>query len=156
MSLIEDILSASGKRLAERQRKEPLCEVQRRAADAPKAATSFREALEASAFSIIAEIKGASPSSGAMDRTNVQTALETYDATDSVSAISMRGRKPFLHEVMIPSGSLGLTEDHVAVPVFVRSIDVKKRISEPVIGVVDQGIMAQIGVGLFAVLGGLP
>jgi indole-3-glycerol phosphate synthase len=89
MSLIDDILSASGKRLAERKRKVPLGEVQKRAADAPRADITFRAALEASPFSLIAEVKAASPSSGAMDPKNVRAALETYDATPSVSAISI-------------------------------------------------------------------
>jgi indole-3-glycerol phosphate synthase len=89
MSLIKDILSESGKRLAERQRKVPLSELQRRAADAPRAIAGFRDALEASDFSIIAEIKAASPSSGAMDPANVRAALEIYGETDSVSAISI-------------------------------------------------------------------
>jgi indole-3-glycerol phosphate synthase len=89
MSLIEDILSASGKRLIERQRKTSLSEVQKRASDAPRSGIGFREALEASPFSIIAEVKAASPSSGAMDRANVRAALEPYDATASVSAVSI-------------------------------------------------------------------
>ena len=89
MSLIDDILSDSGKRLAERKRKTPLGEVQKRADDAPRADISFRHALEASPFSIIAEVKAASPSSGAMDPKNVRAALETYDATPSVSAVSI-------------------------------------------------------------------
>lgn len=89
MSLIEDILLASGKRLAERQRAVPMGELQARAADAPRASVGFREALEGSPFSIVAEVKATSPSSGAMDPTNVRAALETYDATASVSAISI-------------------------------------------------------------------
>ena len=89
MSLIEDILSASGKRLAQRQREVPLDELRRRAAEAPRASVGFREALEASPFSIIAEVKAASPSSGAMDPANVRAALDTYDETPSVSAVSI-------------------------------------------------------------------
>jgi indole-3-glycerol phosphate synthase len=67
----------------------PLSEVQKRAVDAPRAAVGFREALEASPFSIIAEIKAASPSSGAMDPANVRAALEAYETTPSVSAVSI-------------------------------------------------------------------
>jgi indole-3-glycerol phosphate synthase len=89
MSLIDDILSASGKRLAERKQKVPLAELQKRAADAPRASIGLRDALEASTFSIIAEVKAASPSSGTMDPKNVGSALETYDATPSVSAVSI-------------------------------------------------------------------
>jgi indole-3-glycerol phosphate synthase len=89
MSLIEDILSASAKRLAERQREVPLGEMKRRAGDAPRASIGFHEILEASPFSIIAEVKAKSPSSGAMDQANVRAALDTYDATTSVSAVSI-------------------------------------------------------------------
>jgi indole-3-glycerol phosphate synthase len=89
MSLIDDILSDSGKRLADRKRKVPLGEVQKRAAGAPRADFTFRHALEAAPFSIIAEVKAASPSSGPMDSKNVRVALETYDATPSVSAVSI-------------------------------------------------------------------
>jgi len=89
MSLIDDILLASGKRLAERKQRFPLAEVQKRAADAQRASVGLLDAVGASAFSIIAEVKAKSPSSGAMDQKNVGSALETYDATSSVSAVSI-------------------------------------------------------------------
>jgi indole-3-glycerol phosphate synthase len=89
MSLIDDILAASGKRLAERKRAVPLGEMQKRAADAPRAIVSFRAALETAPFCMIAEVKAASPSSGAMDPANVESALAIYDATPSITAISI-------------------------------------------------------------------
>ena len=63
--------------------------MQKRAADAPRASVGFRAALEAVPFCMIAEVKAASPSSGAMDPANVESALEIYDATSSVAAISI-------------------------------------------------------------------
>jgi indole-3-glycerol phosphate synthase len=89
MSIIHDIVRASRKRLDERKRLVALDEVRSRARDAPRAALGFREALEAKPFSLIAEIKPRSPSGGAMDASNVEEALAVYDATPSVSAISI-------------------------------------------------------------------
>lgn len=88
-SLIDGILADSRKRLEQRMRDLPLEEVQRQAADAPRADVGFREALESRAFSIIAEIKAKSPSGGAMDPANVDAALEIYAETDSISAVSI-------------------------------------------------------------------
>jgi|HubBroStandDraft_3_1064219.scaffolds.fasta_scaffold154738_1 indole-3-glycerol phosphate synthase len=88
-SLIDGILADSRKRLDERMREVPLDEVQRRAADAPRADVSFREALESKPFSIIAEVKAKSPSGGAMDPANIDAALEIYAETESVSAVSI-------------------------------------------------------------------
>jgi indole-3-glycerol phosphate synthase len=89
MSLIDHILEASDKRLKERMARVPLAELQRRAAHAARAQVGFRDALDSQSFSIIAEVKAASPSGGAMDEGNVEGALGVYDATPSVSAISI-------------------------------------------------------------------
>ncbi len=89
MSLIQDILKASARRLAERRAKLPEAELRARAAVAPRASMTFREALQAQKFSIIAEHKRRSPSGGAMDAANVSNALAVYRDTPSISAISV-------------------------------------------------------------------
>jgi indole-3-glycerol phosphate synthase len=89
MSLLDDILAASGKRLAERKRQVPIDDLRRRAADAPRGRTGFREALESTSFSLVAEVKARSPSGGAMDPANVEAALAVYDAAPAVSAVSI-------------------------------------------------------------------
>lgn len=67
----------------------------------------------------------------------------------------LRGRAVRSYEVLIPKGTLGLSEDHAAVPAQIRSIDVAKRVTK-LVGSLDTNIMTQIGFGLFAALGGLP
>jgi len=52
-----------------------------------------------------------------------------------------------MYEVLLPNGSYGLTEDHVAVPPQVRSVDVKKRIIGDVIATLESSVMAQLGLG---------
>jgi indole-3-glycerol phosphate synthase len=89
MSLIDDIVAASRARLDERKRGRPLDEFRARALDAPRSRITFREALEAKPFSLIAEIKSKSPSAGEMDKANVAAALRVYDETPSVSAVSI-------------------------------------------------------------------
>jgi indole-3-glycerol phosphate synthase len=89
MSLIDDIVRASRKRLDERKSRTPLDEVRKKAGDAPRAGAGFRASLEARPFSLIAEVKPRSPSGGAMDPSNVEDALAVYDATSSVAAISI-------------------------------------------------------------------
>src|SRR5258708_9398909 len=89
MSLIDDILAASSRRLAARQRAVPLPEIMRIAADAPRARVGLREVLAAAPFSLIAEEEAKSPSSGAIDPANVAAAVAVYDATPSVAAISV-------------------------------------------------------------------
>src|SRR5579872_167604 len=89
MSLNDDILKASGRRLAERQRSLPIDELKRRAGDAPRARMCFRAALESAPFSLIAEVKAKSPSSGPMDPSNVSAALSVYNEAASVSAVSI-------------------------------------------------------------------
>ncbi len=89
MSLIDVILADSRRRLDDRQRRVSLDEVKRQAGDAPRARVTFANALESIPFSIIAEVKARSPSGGAMAPANVEGALEIYDATQSVSAVSI-------------------------------------------------------------------
>ncbi len=89
MSLIDTILQASRQRLEARKVSLPLVQLKERALIAPRASTSFRAALHAHAFSVIAEIKRRSPSAGEMDPKNVENALKAYDSNSAVSAISI-------------------------------------------------------------------
>src|SRR5271170_6713601 len=89
MALIDDILKASRQRLDERKRREPLAALQARAMSAPRGEVTFKQALEGRPFSMIAEIKHRSPSSGDMDPANLEAALPIYDGTSGVSAISI-------------------------------------------------------------------
>ncbi len=89
MSLIDDILRASARRLEARKAARPLAQVKDAARTAPRAALSFGAALQARTFSVIAEIKKRSPSAGDMDSANVETALSTYNAHAAVAAISI-------------------------------------------------------------------
>jgi mRNA-degrading endonuclease toxin of MazEF toxin-antitoxin module len=71
----------------------------------------------------------------------------------------LRGRAKYTHETLIPKGQLGsitLPEDYVAVPVQIRSVDVKRRVAGGPLATVDRSCLSQIEMGLFAVLGGLP
>jgi indole-3-glycerol phosphate synthase len=89
MSLIDDIVRASRKRLDVRKARTPIDELRKKAGDAPRARAGFRASLEARPFSLIAEVKPRSPSGGAMDPSNVEDAVAVYDATPSVAAISI-------------------------------------------------------------------
>jgi indole-3-glycerol phosphate synthase len=89
MSVIAEILKASGMRLKERMKMRPLAEVKAAAADAPRASASFREELTRTPFSIVAEIKRRSPSTGPMDPSNVNRALDVYGGCPAVAAISI-------------------------------------------------------------------
>jgi mRNA-degrading endonuclease toxin of MazEF toxin-antitoxin module len=103
---------------------------------------------------------GREPGSNDRPLVAVIVSSNTVNAGDRIAVVvpvrPLRGRKPYVYESFVPKGTCGLIEDHVAVPPQVRSIDVKKRILTPALGTLDPNIMAQIGVGLFAVLGGLP
>jgi indole-3-glycerol phosphate synthase len=68
---------------------QPLAEVKAAAADAARATTSFRQELERSRFSLIAELKRRSPSTGPMSLANVDRALDVYRACPQVAAISI-------------------------------------------------------------------
>jgi len=88
-SLIDSIVKQVEKRLQERKRLLPMEDLRARAADAKRGSLGFREALEAKPFSLVAEIKRKSPSSGEMDPANVAEALSIYDSKASISAISI-------------------------------------------------------------------
>src|SRR5580692_8923626 len=88
-SLIESIVKQVEKRVQERKRLLPIEDLRASALDAKRAAVGFREALEAKPFSLVAEIKRKSPSSGEMAPANVAEALSIYDSTASISAISI-------------------------------------------------------------------
>jgi len=66
----------------------------------------------------------------------------------------LKGKQPFPHEVFICSGEGGLTEDSVAQPVQIRTVDRNKRVAA-VLGQLQSTTMAQIDASLFAVLGGI-
>jgi len=89
MSLIDAILVDTKARLAERKRKRPVAELRSMIPDAAKAASTFVDAIRSKTFSIVAEIKRRSPSGGRMDEANILEALGVYDATASVSAVSI-------------------------------------------------------------------
>ncbi len=89
MSVILEILKASDARLRERMSRLPLSEVRAAAADAPRASASLRDELLRSRFSLIAEIKRRSPSTGPMDPSNVDSALGVYKDCPEVAAISI-------------------------------------------------------------------
>jgi indole-3-glycerol phosphate synthase len=89
MSLIEVITTATRSRLAERQHKVTVADLRARIADAPRAKTTFRDAITRPPLTLIAEIKSRSPSSGSMDETNVSNALQAYDGAVAVAAISI-------------------------------------------------------------------
>ena len=88
-SLIDSIVKRVERRLQDCKRALPLEELRTLAAGAKRAPVGFRKALEAKRFSLVAEIKKKSPSSGEMDPTNVAQALSVYDSKASISAISI-------------------------------------------------------------------
>ena len=88
-SLIDSIVEQVEKRIQERKRLLPIEDLRSRAVGAKRARVRFREALQAKPFSLVAEIKRKSPSSGEMDPVNVAEALAVYDSTSSISAISI-------------------------------------------------------------------
>jgi indole-3-glycerol phosphate synthase len=88
-SLIDSIVKQVEKRVQERKHLLPMEELRARAADAKRASVGFRDALASKPFSLVAEIKRKSPSSGEMDPANVADALSIYDSKASISAISI-------------------------------------------------------------------
>lgn len=67
---------------------------------------------------------------------------------------SLKGRKPYPHEVFIAPPEGGLTEESVAQPVQIRTVDRYKRVDE-ISGQLAPMAMVQISASLFAVLGGI-
>jgi indole-3-glycerol phosphate synthase len=88
-SLIDSIVKRVLSRIEEHKHELPIEELRARAGDAKRASVSFRAALAAKPFSLVAEIKKKSPSSGEMDPANVAEALSVYDSKASISAISV-------------------------------------------------------------------
>jgi indole-3-glycerol phosphate synthase len=88
-SLIDSIVKQVEKRVQERKHLLPMEELRARAADAKRASVGFRDSLASKPFSLVAEIKRKSPSSGEMDPANVADALSVYDSKGSISAISI-------------------------------------------------------------------
>jgi indole-3-glycerol phosphate synthase len=88
-SLIDNILVDVRARLAVRQQRRSMADLRVMADGCPRASTSFSAAVRSRPFSIIAEIKRKSPSSGPMDLSNVKHALDVYEEASSVSAISI-------------------------------------------------------------------
>ncbi len=88
-SLIDSIVKQVEKRVQEHKRLLPIDELRARAASAKRASVGFRQALQAKPFSLVAEIKKKSPSSGEMDPANVAEALPVYCSKASISAISI-------------------------------------------------------------------
>jgi indole-3-glycerol phosphate synthase len=93
MSLLSDILQRTRADLVERRSRLPLSELRRRAEDMapPK---SLKNALS-KGFSIIGEIKRRSPSAGEMNSRNVADALEVYNDSLIITAISVLTDEPF-------------------------------------------------------------
>jgi len=67
----------------------------------------------------------------------------------------LKDKKPFKHEVFIRKGEGDLTEDSVAQPVQIRTLDRDRRVVR-VLGQLSPATMSQLGGSLFGVLGGLP
>jgi indole-3-glycerol phosphate synthase len=86
-TILDEILVAVRKELAEAQHLRPLSELRHRLADAPPV-RSLATALRAG-FGLIAEIKERSPSQGEMRKHNVSAAPAAYEASQIVHAISV-------------------------------------------------------------------
>lgn len=97
MSLIDEILRASKTKLDERKARVPLAKLREKLDLAPRARSTFREALQSQPFSMIAEVKRRSPSAGQMDPQNVDQALSVYDTTSTVAAISILTDEDHFH-----------------------------------------------------------
>jgi len=93
MSLLNDILQRTRSDLVERRSHLPLSELQRRAKDMPPP-KSLKGALS-KGFSIIGEIKRRSPSAGEMNSRNVADALDVYNDSPIITAISVLTDEPF-------------------------------------------------------------
>lgn len=93
MTLLTEILERTRRDLEERRFRVPLSELERKAAAAPP----VRPFLNAfgKGFRIIGEIKASSPSGGKMDPRNVEKALEVYNASPAIAAISVLTNNPY-------------------------------------------------------------
>lgn len=93
MSLLSDILRRTKADLVERRSRLPLSELRRRAEDMPPP-KSLKDALS-KGFSIIGEIKRRSPSAGEMNSRNIADALDVYNDSPIITAISVLTDEPF-------------------------------------------------------------
>jgi len=91
---LEDILAAARSESEARMRKEPLAKV-RRKAEGKGPGLGFARALRARPFSVIAEIKRASPSMGEINPAAVEQAHRVYHQHPLVSAISVLTQQRF-------------------------------------------------------------
>lgn len=90
-TILEKILADKRREIAARRKKFPLRELRDLAASYQP--QSFKGALKD--FGIIAEIKAKSPSMGNMDPVNVRKAIEVYDSSPAVRALSVLTDKPY-------------------------------------------------------------
>jgi indole-3-glycerol phosphate synthase len=86
--LFNTIITATQARVEERIARVSRADIVRASSDAPQV-RSFEGALRATSFSVIAEHKRRSPSSGDMNPVNVEAAYATYGRTSWISAISV-------------------------------------------------------------------
>ncbi|OGR87777.1 MAG: hypothetical protein A3A86_05290 [Elusimicrobia bacterium RIFCSPLOWO2_01_FULL_60_11] len=91
MTLLDEILERTRSDLEERRSRVPLAELER------MAAPPVRPFLKGfgKGFRIIGEIKASSPSGGRMDPRNVEHALEVYNASPAIAAISILTNAPY-------------------------------------------------------------
>ena len=94
MSLLSDIIGKTEADLVERKLRVPLSELQRMVKDAPPT-RSLQKALSRAGFSIIGEIKRRSPSAREMNPVNVAHAIQAYNVSPAISAISVLTDEPF-------------------------------------------------------------
>ena len=76
------------------------------------------------------------------------------DTMQFVPLSGLKNKTPYPHEVLVPKGEGGTTEDSVAQAVQVRTLDRYERVVE-IMGTLRPETMAKISVKLFEVLGGL-
>ena len=93
MSMLSDIILRTRADLDERRSRLPLSELQRIAEDMPPP-RSLKDSLS-TGFSIIGEIKRRSPSAGEMNSRNVADALDVYNDSPIIAAISVLTDEPF-------------------------------------------------------------
>lgn len=93
MSLLTEILERTRADLEARRAHVPLAEIESKAAKAPPVRPFLKGFGKG--FRIIGEIKAASPSGGKMAPRNVEKALEVYNASPAIAAISVLTNAPY-------------------------------------------------------------
>lgn len=98
MTLLKKILKRTKADLAKRSLEMPISEIKKMVKSAPPP----RPLLDAfrNGFGIIGEIKKESPSAGKMDPANVEKALEVYNNSSVIAAISVLTNRPFFGQDM--------------------------------------------------------